>query len=48
MNEPPRFEYVARLLATLLGNKNGCNYDKVTYTDKEGVEHEVKKVEPYH
>lgn len=48
MNEPPRAEYVMRLLATLLGNKNGYDYDKVTYIDKEGVEHEVKKVEPYH
>lgn len=48
MNEPPRPEYVMRLLATLLGKQNGCNYDKVTYIDKEGVEHEVKKVEPYH
>ena len=48
MNEPPRSEYVARLLATLLGAGHGCEYDEVSYIDKEGVEHEVKKEEPYH
>lgn len=35
MNEPPRKEYVIRLLYTLLGRQ-------------QGVEHEVKKEEPYH
>lgn len=48
MNKPPRVEYVLRLLYDLLGLQEGCEYDKVTYVDKEGVEHEVKKVEPYH
>lgn len=48
MNEPPRPEYVARLLYTLLGKEQGVEYDKVFYTDKDGVEHEVKKEEPYH
>lgn len=48
MNEPPRPEYVARLLYTLLGRQQGVEYDKVFYTDKDGVEHEVKKEEPYH
>lgn len=48
MNEPPRPEYVARLLYTLLGKEQGVEYDKVFYTDKYGVEHEVKKEEPYH
>ena len=48
MNEPPRSEYVARLFATLLGAEHGCEYDEVSYIDKEGVEHEVKKEEPYH
>ena len=36
------------LLATLLGAEHGCEYDEVSYIDKEGVEHEVKKEEPYH
>ena len=48
MNETPRPEYVARLLYTLLGRQQGVEYDKVFYTDKDGVEHEVKKEEPYH
>lgn len=48
MNEPPRKEYVIRLLYTLLGRQQGVEYDKVFYTDKDGVEHEVKKEEPYH
>lgn len=48
MNEPPRSEYVARLLATLLGAEHGCEYDEVSYIDKEDVEHEVKREEPYH
>ena len=48
MNKPPRPEYVARLLYTLLGRQQGVEYDKVFYTDKDGVEHEVKKEEPYH
>nr|WP_300650289.1 hypothetical protein [uncultured Anaerobutyricum sp.] len=48
MNEPPRPEYVIRLLYTLLGRQQGVEYDKVFYTDKDGVEHEVKKEEPYH
>ena len=30
MNEPPRSEYVARLLATLLGAEHGCEYDEVS------------------
>ena len=38
MNEPPRPEYVARLLYTLLGRQQGVEYDKVFYTDKDGVE----------
>ena len=48
MNEPPRKEYVIRLLYTLLGVGQGVEYDKVFYTDKDDVEHEVKKEEPYH
>ncbi len=32
----------------LLGKEQGVEYDKVFYTDKDGVEHEVKKEEPYH
>lgn len=43
MNEPPRKEYVIRLLYTLLGRQQGVEYDKVFYTDKDDVEHEVKK-----
>lgn len=43
-----RKEYVIRLLYTLLGRQQGVEYDKVFYTDKDGVEHEVKKEEPYH
>lgn len=46
MNEPPRPEYVARLLYTLLGRQQGVEYDKVFYTDKDGVEHEVKRKSP--
>ena len=42
MNEPPRKEYVIRLLYTLLGRHQGVEYDKVFYTDKDYVEHEVK------
>ena len=48
MNEPPRKEYVIRLLCTLLGRQQGVEYDKVFYIDKDGAEHEVKKEEPYH
>ena len=42
MNEPPRKEYVIRLLYTLLGRQQGVEYDKVFYTDKDDVEHEEK------
>ena len=42
------FQTRSRLLYTLLGKEQGVEYDKVFYTDKDGVEHEVKKEEPYH